>query len=275
MVLVAIGESVVAVGIGANRHGVDAGTLITIALGVVISAGLWWAYFGEHDDQLREQGFVAAIAGGQRLVAVRAFGLVFVALLGGVVAVAAGLEHAIAHPGHTVSAAQALYLGGGVALFVLADQVSRHAMMLGLRRSRLLIAAAAVATAVVGVAVAGGAQEALLAAVLVGGLWLEGRPDGFAWGHTGVRLQPDACIPTVFAGGYPGVRLQPDPQCAGRPPGERGRAEPTRPSPTPPGVGRPDPSAPAAAPGRRSSRAAARPHARDAASVPPRCRLRW
>ena len=47
-------------------------------------------------------------------------------------------------------------------------------MMLGLRRSRLLIAAAAVATAVVGVAVAGGAQEALLAAVLVGGLWLEG-----------------------------------------------------------------------------------------------------
>ena len=186
VVLVAIGESVVAVGIGANRHGVDAGTLITIALGVVISAGLWWAYFGEHDDQLREQGFVAAIAGGQRLVAVRAFGLVFVALLGGVVAVAAGLEHAIAHPGHTVSAAQALYLGGGVALFVVADQVSRHAMMLGLRRSRLLIAAAAVATAVVGVAVAGGAQEALLAAVLVGGLWLEGKGPASAHGRSGV-----------------------------------------------------------------------------------------
>jgi low temperature requirement protein LtrA len=175
VVLVAIGESVVAVGIGANAHGVDAGTLVTIAFGMVISAGLWWAYFGVGDDELRQRGFVEAIAAGRRLVALGAFGLVFVAVLGGVVAVAAGLQHAIAHPGHEVSAAQALYLGGGVALFVLADQLSRRAMLMGVRPSRMLIAAAAVATAPVGVWLAGGAQEALLAAVVVTGFWLESR----------------------------------------------------------------------------------------------------
>jgi low temperature requirement protein LtrA len=175
VVLVAIGESVVAVGIGANTHGVDAGTLVTIAFGMVISAGLWWAYFGTDDDELRQRGFAEAIAAGRRLVALGAYGLVFVAVLGGVVAVAAGLQHAIAHPGHQVAAAQALYLGGGVALFVLADQLSRRAMLMRVRRSRVLIAAAAVATAPVGIALAGGAQEALLAAVLVAGFWMEGR----------------------------------------------------------------------------------------------------
>ena len=30
---------------------------------MVVTAGLWWAYFGEADDELREAGFVAAVAG--------------------------------------------------------------------------------------------------------------------------------------------------------------------------------------------------------------------
>ena len=150
MTLVAIGESVVAVGIGASGSALDAGTLITIALGMVVTAGLWWAYFGEADDELREAGFVAAVGEGRYLVAVRAFGLAFAALLGGVVMVAAGLRHAIAQPGHDLSAAQALYLGGGVGLFLVADQISRMWMTLRVSRLRLAVAAVAVATAIVG-----------------------------------------------------------------------------------------------------------------------------
>jgi low temperature requirement protein LtrA len=174
--LVAIGESVVAVGIGASGSGLDAGTLVTIALGMVVTAGLWWAYFGEADDELREAGFVAAVAEGRYLVAVRAFGLAFAALLGGVVMVAAGLRHAIAQPSHDLSGAQALYLGGGVGLFLVADQISRMWMTLRVSKLRLVVAALAVATATVGTTVSGGAQELVLAAVLLAGFVAESRP---------------------------------------------------------------------------------------------------
>ena len=82
VVLVAIGESVVAIAIGASAHDLDAGTITTVALGMAISAGLWWAYFGDHDDELRVAAFVRAVADGRRLVGVRPFGVVFAGLLG-------------------------------------------------------------------------------------------------------------------------------------------------------------------------------------------------
>jgi low temperature requirement protein LtrA len=173
--LVAIGESVVAVGIGASGSGLDSGTLVTIAMGMVVTAGLWWAYFGESDDQLREAGFVAAVADGRYLVAVRAFGLAFAALLGGVVMVAAGLRHAIAQPSHSLSTAQATFLGGGVGVFLVADQISRMWMALTVSRLRIALAVLAIATAIVGTTLSGGAQELSLAALLLAGFQVEAR----------------------------------------------------------------------------------------------------
>jgi low temperature requirement protein LtrA len=178
VVLVAIGESVVAVGIGATGSGLGAGTLITIALGMALTAGLWWAYFGVDDDLRREQGFVRAVAEGRYLVGVRAFGLVFVALLAGIVAVAAGLRHTVAQPSHALGTAQALYLGGGVALFLVFDQIGRMWMALPVARSRLAMALLAIATVPIGTGISGGAQEAALAVVLAGGFAWEGARAG-------------------------------------------------------------------------------------------------
>jgi hypothetical protein len=81
--------------------------------------------------------------------------------------VAAGLRHAIAEPGHSLSGAQALFLGGGVGLFLVADQVSRMWMALRVSRLRLAVAVLAVATAAIGTTVSGGVQELVLAAVLL------------------------------------------------------------------------------------------------------------
>ena len=53
----------------------------------------------------------------------------FLALLAGIVAVAAGLRHTVAQPGHALGTAQALYLGGGVALFLVSDQIGREPTM--------------------------------------------------------------------------------------------------------------------------------------------------
>jgi low temperature requirement protein LtrA len=175
VVLIAIGESVVAVGIGAGHTGLGPATVATVALGTAVSAELWWAYFGERIDELRVAGFERAVAAGEYLVGVRTYGLVFVGVLGGIVAVAAGLREVVAAPGRELGGATALYMGGGAALFLVSDQISRSHMSLGISRTRLAIAATAAATTAVGTSVSGAAQEAVLAAVLSAGFVLEGR----------------------------------------------------------------------------------------------------
>ena len=177
VVLVAIGESVVAVGIGAAHTGLGAGTLGAVALGMAASAALWWAYFGERNDELREAGFRRAVAAGEYLVGVRTYGLVFVGVLGGIVGVAAGLREAITQPGNELGTAVALYMGCGAALFLVSDQISRSHMSLGFSRPRLVMAAAAAATAAAGITISGAAQEAALLAVLGLGFVLENRGD--------------------------------------------------------------------------------------------------
>jgi low temperature requirement protein LtrA len=153
VVLIAIGESVVAVGIGAGHTGLGPATIATVALGTAVSAELWWAYFGERIDELRVAGFERAVAAGEYLVGVRTYGLVFVGVLGGIVAVAAGLREAVAAPGRGLGGATALYMGGGAALFLVSDQISRSHMSLGISRIRLAIAVVAAATTAVGTSV--------------------------------------------------------------------------------------------------------------------------
>ncbi len=45
IVIIALGESIVAVGVGASGLDVDAGVVAATVLGVGVAAALWWAYF--------------------------------------------------------------------------------------------------------------------------------------------------------------------------------------------------------------------------------------
>ena len=62
VVIVAIGESVVAGGIGAAGLAVDAELMLAVVLGLLLSAGLWWAYFGADDDEQAERALTEAPA---------------------------------------------------------------------------------------------------------------------------------------------------------------------------------------------------------------------
>ena len=44
IVIIALGESIVAIGVGAE-HGVDAGVVVAAVLGIAVAAALWWLYF--------------------------------------------------------------------------------------------------------------------------------------------------------------------------------------------------------------------------------------
>jgi low temperature requirement protein LtrA len=65
VVIVAIGESIVAIGIGTSHLPVDAPLLLVAALGLALSAGLWWLYFGGEDERA-EQAYRLALDGIRR-----------------------------------------------------------------------------------------------------------------------------------------------------------------------------------------------------------------
>jgi low temperature requirement protein LtrA len=174
VVIVAIGESVVAIGIGAAGLAVDAELVLVAVLGLLVSAGMWWAYFGADDDEQAERALSAAPAARQPWIALEGFGCAHYALLLGIVLVAAGLKKATGHPYDPLTFGQALTLGGGVALFLAADVWFRRVLSLGRSLHRAVAALLALATVALGSEIAAVAQLAALVAILAVALVGEG-----------------------------------------------------------------------------------------------------
>ncbi len=118
LVLIALGESVVATGIGARGLTIDLRLVITAVLGLLLSAGLWWTYFGAGSEPV-ERAFRAATGARRVRLAFVGFGYAHYAMLLGVVLAAVGLRLAVARPDAPLSAGRALALAGGTALFAM------------------------------------------------------------------------------------------------------------------------------------------------------------
>jgi low temperature requirement protein LtrA len=146
VVIVAIGESVVAVGIGAAGLAVNAELILVAVLGLLLSATLWWAYFGADDDAQAEAALTRAPAHERPWMALNGFGVAHYFLLLGIVLVAVGLKKGTGHAYEELTAAQALALGGGAALFLAADVAFRRVLRLGRSVHRAAAAVAALAT---------------------------------------------------------------------------------------------------------------------------------
>jgi low temperature requirement protein LtrA len=182
VIIVAIGESVVAIGIGASGLPVDAELVLVATLGLLLAAGLWWAYFGADDDAQAEAALTRAPAPQRPWMALHGFGVAHYFLLLGIVLVAVGLKKGTGHAYDELTAAQALALGGGVALFLAADVAFRRVLHLGRSIHRVAAAVGALATVPLGSEVAAAAQLGALALLLALALAGEGalRPEKFA-----------------------------------------------------------------------------------------------
>jgi low temperature requirement protein LtrA len=166
VVIVAIGESVVAIGIGAAGLAVDAELVFAAVLGLLLSAALWWTYFGADDDARAERALDSAPPRLRPRIALDGFGRAHGFLLLGIVLVAAGIKKATGHAYDELTTAQALTLGGGVALFLLSDVWFRAVLGLGRSAWRAAAAVAALATVALGAEVAAVAQLAALVVAL-------------------------------------------------------------------------------------------------------------
>ncbi len=103
MIIVAIGESVVSLGTGVGAVQVGWPLIRLVVLGFALCAALWWTYFGG-DDELGEKALTKAAPEQRLRLAVMAYSYVHLGMLFGIVAIAAGLQAAIAALGAPVSA---------------------------------------------------------------------------------------------------------------------------------------------------------------------------
>jgi low temperature requirement protein LtrA len=143
-------------------------------LALALNALLWWTYFGGDDRRA-----TVALEAGDRVWRGRAalvgYGPCHLALLGGVIAVAAGLTEVVAEPGHVLRATAAIELAGGVALFLLGDAALRRTLRIGDGIWRALAGVVVLATIPLGLAASGWLMLAALVAVFAVALAIEPR----------------------------------------------------------------------------------------------------
>ena len=180
LVLVALGESVAAIGVGAGRlaghSGADNARLVVAALlGLALAATLWWIVFGAGDEEAAERVLTAATAERRTALALSAFFYGNIPLLLGLVAMAAGVGEAIerSHRLTAGPAGAAAALALGAALFLAGEVVIRGLLGTGPVRLRAVTAVLVLATAAIGALVALEVQLVVVTALLVGMLVLE------------------------------------------------------------------------------------------------------
>jgi low temperature requirement protein LtrA len=176
VVIIALGESIVAIGVGAVGLPVDMRLIPVAVLGLTLAYLMWWVYFG--GDEERAEHALAAVDPSQRaMVAMRAYGYAHYVLLLGIVVFAAGVKKAIGHAADHLTLREALVLAGGLALYLLGDASFRRVLAIGRMRYRAFGAVLALATVPLGLVLAAG-QMAALVVLLMAMLYLEARGSG-------------------------------------------------------------------------------------------------
>jgi low temperature requirement protein LtrA len=166
VVMVALGESVVAVGIGASGLKISGEMLAVAILGLMVSAELWWVYFGGDDEEAEVALSRMKPTRDEFFATNAAYYWAHLLLLLGIVCDAAALERAIGHPFDSLDFALALALSGGTALYLIGHALFRRFLGLPLRPWRVLAAALSLATIPLGTEFSALAQLAALVALL-------------------------------------------------------------------------------------------------------------
>jgi low temperature requirement protein LtrA len=166
LVIVALGESVAAIGIGAAPAGVTFNVAVAAVLGLALSAVLWWTYFGDGDDERAEQA-MAATDRSQRAGLALAVYYAHIPILLGVVTLATGASLTIGNPARPLTGGEAVAVAGGAALFLAGSAWFRWALRIGPIALRLGGAGFALATVAIGETVNAEVQLAVLLAGIV------------------------------------------------------------------------------------------------------------
>ena len=166
IVIIALGESIVAIGIGAAGIELTPTVVAAAILGIALVCALWWAYFD-----------IVAIVARRKLVEARgherarlardSFSYLHLPMFAGIVLVALGLKKVVAHVDDPLETVPAFALCGGVALYLLSHDAIRFRSVRSVNPRRCLAAAACAALIPAATRVDGVVAVALVAGVCV------------------------------------------------------------------------------------------------------------
>jgi low temperature requirement protein LtrA len=165
IVIIALGESIVAIGVGAEGIALGLEVVVAAVLGVAVAAALWWAYF-DVLAPVAERLLRSLDPDEQARIARDSYTLLHLPMIAGIVLLALGVKKTLAHVDEPLDVVPALALCGGAALYLLALVAFRLRNLRTLNRQRLLGALALLALVPVANAVDAVVALALVAAVL-------------------------------------------------------------------------------------------------------------
>ena len=139
IVIIALGESIVAIGLGAGSH-LTWGIAAAAALGIGVVAALWWTYFD-----------IVALVSARRLIrapegkvrnelARDSYSYIHFLLVAGVILLALGLKKGLGHPTEALDDVPAFALVAGVATYLLGLVAFRYRHIQTVNRQRLGLA---------------------------------------------------------------------------------------------------------------------------------------
>jgi low temperature requirement protein LtrA len=167
MIIVALGESIVAIGIGARALGIDTELVVGALLALGIAAALWWLYF-DVVALVAERRLHNAAEGRERNEIARDnFSYLHFPMIAGIELVAFGFEEALAHIDEHLETVPAAALNGGAAVYLLAHVAFRWRGVHRFSTQRLLAAVLLLALIPVTTHVSGLAALAIVFVVLV------------------------------------------------------------------------------------------------------------
>jgi low temperature requirement protein LtrA len=130
IIIIALGESIVALGVGATGQPLGAGEITAALLGITVAVALWWSYF-DWVAIVSEQRLRRATGAQQATLARDAYSYLHFLMVAGIVLFALGLKKTLADVDDPLKIVPAVGLVEGLALYLLAH------VLLRLRISRL------------------------------------------------------------------------------------------------------------------------------------------
>ena len=127
IIIIALGESIVAIGVGAAGLPLDGARIAAALLGMVVAAALWWSYFDWviYVSQAR----ITEAAGAERAYLARdLFSYLHMPMVFGIVLFALGLKASLGHVDEPLGIIPAIGLCGGLALYMAAHVAVRLRM---------------------------------------------------------------------------------------------------------------------------------------------------
>ncbi|EMA51697.1 low temperature requirement protein A, partial [Halococcus salifodinae] len=124
VLIIALGESLVAIGVGAEGLELGFSVVLAALFGIVLVIALWWLYF-DYVVLAAERTLAETSGHEQTRMARDSYSYIHLLMVGSIIFIALGIEQTLAHTGDPLGTIAAVALFGGGALYLLGHNAFR------------------------------------------------------------------------------------------------------------------------------------------------------